>query len=73
MSLARKLFNVIDVFEFFQISSEETDVLKAACWFRWKSREQIIQWGVQINLSNFIMLLKGKLKKREESIMIFRY
>lgn len=49
---ARKLLNTADAFAFFQIESEETDAIKAACCFTSKSGQYIVKPGLQIGLSN---------------------
>ncbi|CAF1534009.1 unnamed protein product, partial [Adineta steineri] len=58
---ATKLLNIENVFAFFQIESDETDIIKAESCFKSKTGEYIVKPGIQTNLSNFVKLLKHKL------------
>lgn len=66
---ARKLLNIQNVFEFFQLESEETDVLKAECCFKLKNGQYVLKPGIETSLSNLIILLKQKLNQEPESIL----
>ncbi|CAF1604302.1 unnamed protein product, partial [Adineta ricciae] len=62
---ARKLLNTGDVFEIFQVESDETDAIKAASCFRSKTGQYIVKPGIQTGLSNLVKLLQQKLKQKE--------
>lgn len=66
---ARKLLNINNVFEFFQLESEETDVLKAECCFKLKNGQYIVKPGIQTSLSGLIMLLKQRLNQEPGSTL----
>ena len=66
---ARKLLDTHNVFEFFQIESEEEDSLKAECCFKLKNGQHVVKPGVQTSLSKLIRLLKQKLKQKLESLL----